>query len=578
MNKNKKRKAGYAALLMVSLLVFSVLFFVIDGVNSRRASSENGAGITVSAPEFSKKSGFYTKPFYLRISVKQGTKVYYTLDGSDPDENATEYTEPVYLENATAHENNYSMRTDVSTGFYTDLIEQRQTIDKDPQYAAPDYLIDKCNVVRAVAVDASGNKSAVTTASYFVGISPGQYHNCNIISVVSDPANFFDEKTGIYVTGTTFDHFLKNAKLTSHWRMWNANYSNKGKEWERQAHFEFFNANGKLLLTKDGGIRIQGGISRAMLPRSFNLYAREQYDGSETFAYEFFTEDKAFFPHIMTLASGGNQTITQFNDIMMRDRVGGLAFTVMDFEPYVLFVDGEYWGFYRLASKFDEYFIEYKHHVDKENIAIIKNGGLECGTSSSLNHYQQMRSFITDNDMRDSANYAKACEYIDIDSFLDYYATQIYIARQNDWPTANFALWRSVEKQDAPYADGKWRWILFDSNSTSMSADLIDHNTLAFVIENDELFASLWENEEFQKAFEARILKIADQCFDATEMDEYIDSYQAEMLPILSESWKRFYGKDNNKENEYNELMNSYKAFFDNRKAVIESWFEAREN
>ena len=379
MNVNNKRKTKYAIVIAVSLMVFSVLFFVIDGVNGYKASTagQTKDSVAVKAPEFSKEGGFYSNPFYLRISVPQGTKVYYTLDSSDPDENSIEYTQPIYLENATNHDNVYSMRTDVSTGFYTDLIEQRQTDDEDPHYMAPDYLVDKCNVVRAISVDENGNKSEITTDSYFVGISPKNYNGCNIVSVVSDPSNFFDYYKGIYVTGSTFDKYKKNSKFVSHWRLWKANYTQKGKDWERASCFEFFNANGKLLLNKNGGIRIQGGISRGMLPRSMNLYSREQYDESETFNYEFFMNDDAFFPHIMTLASGGNQTITQFNDIMMSDRVKNLDFAAMDFEPYVVFIDGEYWGFYRLASKFDEYFLQYKFNVDVNNIAIIKNNQLE---------------------------------------------------------------------------------------------------------------------------------------------------------------------------------------------------------
>jgi hypothetical protein len=280
----------------------------------------------------------------------------------------------------------------------------------------------------------------------------------------------------------------------------------------------------------------------------------------------------------MTLSACGNQTITQFNDIMMAERVKNLNFAVMDFESYVLFIDGEYWGFYRLLSKYDEYFIEHKYGVDKNNIAIIKNSQLESGTKSSLNHYQQMKNFISSNDMSISANYAQACEYIDINSFIDYYATQMYIARQTDWPFANFALWRSIEKRDGKYADGKWRWLLFDSNSTAMQADIVNDNSLQFVIENDEVFASLWDNEEFRKAFETRILEISDTCFNASEMDAYIDSYKEEMRPILSESWKRFYGKNNNKNEEYNELMEGYKVFFRGRKAVVETWFDSDKN
>lgn len=576
MRVNNHRKARYAIGVILSFTVLAGLFFLIDGENAQHYSIADGAGesITVKAPELSKQSGFYSNAFYLKMSAAKGCEVYYTLDGSEPDESATKYTEPIFLENATSNENVYSMRTDVSTGFYTDLIEQRQTEDADPHFKAPDYSVDKCNIVRAISVDEKGNKSDITTASYFVGISPKKYNNCNILSLVSSPDNLFDESKGIYVTGATFDRYKQNRKLNSNWRLWSSNYSNRGEKWERPASFELFNSGGKLLLTKDGGIRIQGGISRGMLPRSFNLFSRSQYDNSETFNYALFKEDDDFYPHSVTLAAGGNQTVTQFNDVMMSDRTKGLDYALMDYEPFVLFIDGEYWGFYRMASKVDEYFIQYKYGVDKDNVAIIKNGALENGTKTSLNHYQQMKSFITDNDMRNAANYEKACEYMDIDSYLDYYATQIYIARQLDWPMSNFALWRTVEKRDDKYSDGKWRWIMFDSNSISMNAEVIEHNTLEYTLENDEMFASLWENEEFKKAFKERITDIANRCFDAEEMDEYIDSYSVAMQPILSESWKRYYGKDNSKSEEFELAMNGYKAFFDRRKAVVEAWFE----
>ena len=63
---------------------------------------------------FSRESGFYEEPFTLEMTAPFGTEIYYTLDGSWPDENAILYTTPIYIDDATPHPNVYSMRTDMA--------------------------------------------------------------------------------------------------------------------------------------------------------------------------------------------------------------------------------------------------------------------------------------------------------------------------------------------------------------------------------------------------------------------------------------------------------------------------------
>jgi tetratricopeptide (TPR) repeat protein len=49
-------------------------------------------------PEFSYKEGEYDETLYLELTSAINGYVYYTTDGSDPDENSLLYTEPIYLE------------------------------------------------------------------------------------------------------------------------------------------------------------------------------------------------------------------------------------------------------------------------------------------------------------------------------------------------------------------------------------------------------------------------------------------------------------------------------------------------
>ena len=551
---------------IVIILMISMLFFIAGFVWCNL--------ILENAPDFSVESGFYVEEFYLEMSSEPGSKIYYTLDGTRPTVQSLIYDGPILIQDATRNENVYSMITDTSTGFYRDKLEEYGIMHKDPGYKAPDYLIDKCTVIRAVAVSASGERSEEASATYFVGIEPKKYDGCKIISLISEPRNLFDSEYGIYVTGDVYEEYMEGDEIDDSWRWWLANYRMKGSEWEREAIFHFFNEDGKEELKQKGGIKIHGGVSRAMLPKGLNFYARNTYDGQENF--DFMPFDNFYKPKRMTLASGGNQVITQFSDYMMSERLEGVVdFVALRHEPYVLFINGEYWGFYWLNEKYDEKYLSYYYDVKEDNVILIKNDELKVGDEGQQKLYYEVEKFIVEHDMTDNENYRQACEMIDIDNYIDYNAVLTYIARQEDWPFSNWAVWRTKEAELGKYGDYRIRWLLFDCNSSAMGnvEGLVEHNTLNYLINTSPMFGSLWENEDFRNKFEKRILYIADECFEKEEMNDFIDKYCEEMVPILSMSWDRFYGSDNEKIEEFHKIMGWQRQFFEARKEVVESWF-----
>lgn len=50
-------------------------------------------------PEFSYEEGYYTEIVPLKLTATTAGRIYYTLDGSEPDENSLEYTAPIFLDN-----------------------------------------------------------------------------------------------------------------------------------------------------------------------------------------------------------------------------------------------------------------------------------------------------------------------------------------------------------------------------------------------------------------------------------------------------------------------------------------------
>ena len=76
-----------------------------------------------------------------------------------------------------------------------------------------------------------------------------------------------------------------------------------------------------------------------------------------------------------------------------------------------------------------------------------------------------MVDFLSQPDLSDSASYEKACEYMDVDSFADYCAFEIYIINE-DWPGKNWGLWRTemltaailMKMENGASAHMTWKW------------------------------------------------------------------------------------------------------------------------
>ena len=205
---------------------------------------------------------------------------------------------PLYIEDATNHENVYSARTDTSTGFLSSLI--RKYSFPDYGYTVPRYPVDKCTVIRASLFDDTGDCLDSIAGTYFVGFQGrSAYQDIYTASLVTAPENLFDDDIGIYVTGNTFRQFSgelpDESSEISPWWLWPSNYSNKGMDWERASYITLFDNHQNIVLSQKCGIRIKGGGSRATLPKSLSCYAREIYDGSNRFDANIFQTDSLYF-------------------------------------------------------------------------------------------------------------------------------------------------------------------------------------------------------------------------------------------------------------------------------------------
>lgn len=253
---------------------------------------------------FSRQGGVYDEEFELELTSKGA--IYYTTDGSDPSESDTsiKYDGEIKVADRSGDANIVSAVS--PTLFCTNFSDYSKDDGLICRIDAPsDDAVDKCTVIRAAAKDSAGNWSAVTTQTYFIGSTTDHIDGIDagckasgsdlaVISITMDYDDLFDSGKGIYVKGDVFDSALKKFIGNKNWikaddtRKLDANYSQRGREWEREAHIDFFemNENGaEQVLNQDCGIRIQGNYSRSDLQKGFRLYARKDY-GDNKFRYD----------------------------------------------------------------------------------------------------------------------------------------------------------------------------------------------------------------------------------------------------------------------------------------------------
>ena len=553
-SKKIKMLCGMSALIFIFIVFFEY-----------RSWADREKIQKVEELSFSRESGFYEEEFELEMEAGVGT-IYYTLDGSIPDRNSIKYEKPILIKDATENDNVYSMRTDVSTGFDKEEIER---ISYDfPGYCVPDYKIDKGTVIRAVAYNELGQRSDVKTASYFVDFSHKDgYKGMNILSVVTEPSGLFDYQTGIYVTGRTYDDYVKEYRVKDEyywreefWALWMANYRNRGIKWERKASCQFFNGSGELICDQECGIRIHGSVSRGYNPKSLNIYAREEYDGNKKFREDFW--GTGYYASEITMFQGGNDIRAKVKDYLVSEAIKDLNVSTMNYEPYVLFLNGEYWGCYWLNEKYNANYLEFYYNVDKDNVIMIKNGELAEGDEDDYKYFSNMIEFCSQSDVTIDKNYKKVCDLIDIESYIDYYAAMLYIGRNSDWPWLNYALWRVKKNENSIFGDGKWRWMIFDLNSAGYNAGF---DSINYVMENDAMFKNMMTNDSFRVQLISKIEELTDTVFNIEEMEEKITDYHDFMAEPMRENNRRFYGEDS-------------LSVFDNELEMLRKFFAERKN
>ena len=284
--------------------------------------------------------------------------------------------------------------------------------------------------------------SQVVTRSY---IEDNGNEPFPIISVVTDNNNIYGADYGVF-------------RESDNGRPGNGkNYGcNWNMDWDRPVNFEYITTDNECVVSQECDFSMCGGWSRAWTPHAFKLKAKNTYDLTNTFDYQFF-ENKPFLKHkTLQIRNGGNDTSCRIKDGAIQGIVerSGIYVDYQSWKPVHVYINGSPYSVLNMREPNNKDFAYSNYGIDSDlmdQFEISPDSGYVQmrGTEDSF-----LRLYDLSYNASDAATYAEIAQLLDIDEYVNYMAIELYTGNW-DWPQNNVKGFRDV-------ADGKFHFVLFD--------------------------------------------------------------------------------------------------------------------
>ena len=466
---------------------------------------KKAASIVLDAPVLSHESGFYEDAFTLTMKAKRGQKIYYTTDGSIPTEDSMLYDQGIVINNRSSQKNVINGTARVVADW-----KDRQIIEEN---------VDKGTVIRAIAVGTNHRISDVVTATYFVGLTG--YENKDVLSIVADQEKLIGDD-GIFVTGTAYDQWYLSDPMSSDGVFspnWSTNYEltnfwRKGRAAEILGNVQLFE-NGQEVINQKAGIRVRGNYTRLLEKKSLQLTSRNAYSGNALFEKPIFD---GYDTHAVYVSSNQEKAYCM---ALAEGRNMGLQ----DTRECVAFINGEYWYDAAFMEEFDELYFQQHFGVNPENVLLIKDMTASLGEEAQY-IYDELLEYLRD----ESATQAEKCMYlyenIDVQSVIDWLCFNLYIGNHDLTYKRNSILWRTIEPEEGPYGDCKWRWLVCDIDRAASEADPTETDFWEFkIICDNRFYWALRESEHFRKQFVITAMDMMNTNFSLKNVEEVLGEW-----------------------------------------------------
>ncbi len=448
------------------------------------------------SPVVSANSRVFTESFNIQVKIPAGRTLRYTTDGSTP------------------------------------------TLTNGETSTNGRFNIKETTVLRFCFFQEGFLPSAVVTRTYIYANHP---YYLPILSVVSEPKNFFDDKVGVFVKGT--NGVTGNGQTTPcNWNM----------DWERPVNMEYLvpekDADGNLSysmkLNQEMDLEICGGWTRAYgnatvdgryweARSSFRLKTDKKYEGVASIDYPVFPFKPYNKYRSWQVRNGGNDTYARIKDPAIQTIVlkSGFYVDCQDYQPAHVFLNGMYYGMLNIRESNNKHFAYSNYGIDFDDMDQFDLSNAtynqKMGDRKAWTQLQSLASRLAI--LRREEIFMQVCDLLDIDEYINYMALECYMG-PNDWltNTNNIKAFRSR-------TDGKFHFVLFDTDSafgtSTMLTDVLNTGAGANV---DDLFRNLMKYEPFLRRFIDAYCIVDGSVFEPKRCEEIIRTIQQNINPALA--------------------------------------------
>ncbi|MBQ9416025.1 MAG: CotH kinase family protein [Clostridia bacterium] len=504
---------------------------------------------------FSHEAGVYGKALSLELKAQKGYKIYYTTDGSVPTTDSKVYEGPIELGDSSA----------MPLG---DVIQYGIRYLGDG--AKPLYsTLPGGYVIKAIASDGT-NTTGVFTNSYFILPGYADLYGAKIFSI-SMPKRNFISSIGFY-----------NRYNASNPRPRSVGYC------------EVFDESGVRVGHSNTEFGVSGKYSASKLMKSLRIYYKgelnQDNEGQSSLNYDLFNgyarDDRGAILgdyKRLILRNGGNDCGYSYMRDAFSQRLGGLTgVDYMEFEPVLVFVNGEFWGMYNARERYETQYFAQHYGVDKENVTVMESDYslvnrdnladyvVSDGNMADGADFNELYHFIAASDLSDDSVYQTVCERLDIDSVIDMYVEHLILGAA-DWPHNNIKLWRNNNPQDPSGLDTKWRYALLDQDTTLGLSFSYSEATRIFTNAFNEnsvtalIMMRLLQNESFRTQFYKRYYQACTQIYTEEKMTDLFYEVYDRVKPLIGLQAERWPGDFKNGEDGWESQMNVILKFIQSR-------------
>lgn len=397
------------------------------------------------------------------------------------------------------------VRLEYPSGWYTSIIPQNDKYEKSIEinnytHNRFTFPISSTQIVSITQTEINLLKSEPTFYSYFFSRIP----DIPCISVITDNELFYSDTYGIYN-----DKDIKSRK-----------------EWKRPVHIQHFE-QGRLLFENDAEVRLFGSTAYELPQKSLAVFISDSstsnYTNNTTGTEEsFLLRSSSDDWHMTMLKDGFIQTLIAKNTTL----------ETQSYNPIALHINGIYYGIHNVREKINEDLFKNTYGIKKNDLNLLSfsfwDNSVEVKHGTDI-HYQNLLRKLEDEENNDSSQLATIHQLLDLENFLSYTSSQIYIGNRS-WKH-NMMAWNS--NKSLPL-----RWLLYDLDRGYSDSE---HPTYTEFYDRFKLYRLVSENSILNSYIIQNLLLHSQITFAPEEVAFVLDSLSENIkneMPYHIDRWR----------------------------------------